>query len=105
MKVIEKASEACGAKLILTFYLQRLQQAIQSAQQQPDKTSSWVQIEAILVCISGVVNVMKADEAGDMKDVILLLFQMPNQWIALKRTGATLLSRMSYIMIPLGQSV
>lgn len=49
---------------------------------------------------------MQTSDITQMKDVLLVVFQMPSgKWVALKRTGANMLNKLSQKMIPLGQSV
>lgn len=99
--LLKKISEACGGTTIISFYLERLRQAVAEAQSNQEKVQNWANIESILVCVSSIIESLKSSDVGLLRDVVMLVYQLPSNYLALKRTGANLLSHMSLIMVPL----
>lgn len=100
-----KLAKACGGSLILQFYLHKLQQATAEAQQDQSNVRNWSHIESVLQCITDICEQLKPSQLPQLKDVVLLIFQLPGQYSGLKRAGCLCLSEISLLMKGMGEVV
>ncbi|CDW74356.1 arm repeat-containing protein [Stylonychia lemnae] len=68
------------------------------AQKQELKVSEWASIECIIACISDLAQTLTIDQVGTLNDIIQLIYQLPTDYVALRRAGANLFSALSKIM-------
>jgi hypothetical protein len=66
---------------------------------------SWAHIESVIQCITDICEQLKPSELPALKDVVLLIFQLPNQYHALRRAGCLCLSEVSLLMKGMGEVV
>lgn len=100
-RLFEKICKACPVSDIMAFLNQRLSAAVAKAQQEPDKVSNWIAIDAILVCITEVTRNLTQNDLQHVSSAVQLVFQLPAQYLALKRTSSYLLMHVSLPMTKL----
>eukprot|EP00347_Sterkiella_histriomuscorum_P023855 403333152 len=97
-KLIQTICKCCGPQAIYAVFIQKLQQHIQKAQQDQTNVSEWSSIETIITCISDLATTLTIEQVGALNDIIQLVFQLPDQYVALRRAGANLFRSLSKLI-------
>lgn len=98
-KLIQTICKCCGPTIIYKFFLGELEKAYKAAiAEQGTDISNWSRVECILFCISELTLTLKPEDISLLKDSILLIYQLPNTYLAIRIAATNYITSLSKLL-------